>query len=243
MFQGIPTGDSSVVRLLRAPGVYTPQDDTALLVEALHAAAVPPGGRVLDIGTGTGALAIAAIRAGAAEVTGVDVSRRAVWTARVNAALNRVPLRVRLGNALEVVADESFDLVLSNPPYVPASNPCAAQGPARAWDAGLDGRQLLDPLCARMYELLNPGGVLLMVHSALCGVEATLARLRDCGLKAAVVQRRWVPFGPVMNSRTSFLEQHGLIEPGQRHEELVVIRGDRPERPQGDGGAERAGAR
>jgi release factor glutamine methyltransferase len=221
-----------MVRLLRAPGVYAPQDDTDLLVEALRAAAIPAGARVLDIGTGTGALAIAAIRAGAAEVTGVDVSRRAVWTARVNAALRRLPLRVRLGNALEVIADERFDLVLANPPYVPAAGSCAARGAARAWDAGLDGRQLLDPLCARMFGLLVPGGVLLMVHSELCGVDTTLRQLRDNGLKASVVQRRSVPFGPVMNGRIGFLEQHGLIEPGRRHEELVVIRGDRPERPQ-----------
>lgn len=223
--------------------MYAPQDDTALLVDAMQAAAIPVGARVLDIGTGTGALAIAAIRAGAAEVTGVDVSRRAVWTARVNAALQRLPLRVRLGNALEVVADEQFDLVLANPPYVPAAGSCAARGAARAWDAGLDGRQLLDPLCARMFDLLMPGGVLLMVHSALCGVDKTLRQLRDNGLKASIVQRRWVPFGPVMNGRIGFLRQHGLIEPGQRHEELVVIRGDRPERTQGDGGPERAAAR
>ncbi len=152
-----------MVRLVRAPGVYAPQDDTDLLVEAMRAAAIPADARVLDIGTGTGAPAIAAIRAGAAEVTGVEVSRRAVWTARVNAAL-----------------------------------------PARAWDAGPDGRQLLDPLCARTFDLLAPDGVLLMVHSELCGVDTTLRQLRD----------------------------NGLIEPGQRHEELVVIRGDRPERAQ-----------
>lgn len=223
--------------------MYAPQDDTDLLVEAMGAAAISAGARVLDIGTGTGALAIAAIRAGAAEVTGVDVSRRAVWTARVNAALRRMPVRVRLGNALEVVADERFDLVLANPPYVPAASACAATGPARAWDAGLDGRQLLDPLCARMFDLLTPGGVLLMVHSALCGVDSTLRQLRDCGMKASVVQRRSIPFGPVMRGRIEYLESNGLIEPGQRHEELVVIRGDRPERPQGDGGAERPGAR
>ena len=176
-------------------------------------------------------------------MTGVDVSRRAVWTARVNAALQRLPLRVRLGNALEVVADERFDLVLANPPYVPAAGSCAARGRARAWDAGLDGRQLLDPLCARMFDLLVPGGVLLMVHSALCGADTTLRQLRDNGLKASIVQRCSVPFGPVMNGRIGFLEQHGLIEPGQRHEELVVIRGDRPERTQGDGDPERADAR
>ncbi|MFD9700651.1 HemK2/MTQ2 family protein methyltransferase [Lentzea sp. NPDC059081] len=225
------------MRLLRAPGVYTPQEDTALLVEAMHAAAIPKNANVLDIGTGTGALALAAIDQGAAKVTGVDVSRRAVWTARINAAIHRMPLKVKLGNALNVIADEHFDLVLANPPYVPAASACAATGPARAWDAGRNGRQLLDPLCARMKDLLTPGGVLLMVHSALCGVDTTLEQLRDSGLKASVVQRRWIPFGPVMRGRIDYLERNGLISQGQRHEELVVIRGDRPERPQGDGGA------
>ncbi|MFS8103387.1 methyltransferase [Lentzea alba] len=207
------------MRLLRAPGAHTSQDDTALLVEALHGAAIPAGARVLDVGTGTGALAVAAIHAGAAEVTGVDVFRRAVWTARANAALRRVPLRIRLGSALQVISDERFDLVLVNPPYVPAARSCAARGAERAWD----GRRLLDPLCAKMFDLLVPGGVVLMVHSALCGVDTTLRQLRDNGLKAAVVQRR--------------------IEPGRRDEELVVIRGDRAEPAQGDGGPERAGAR
>ncbi|WP_051768971.1 HemK2/MTQ2 family protein methyltransferase [Lentzea albidocapillata] len=223
--------------LLRARGVYAPQDDTALLLEALHAAAIPRGARVLDIGTGTGALALAAMRAGAADVTAVDVSRRAVWTARINALMNRAPIRVRQGNVLDVVRDESFDLVLANPPYVPAN--CVARGRARAWDAGLDGRELLNPLCALSFDLLAPGGVLLMVHSALCGVDLTLQQLRECGLKASVVQRRRVPFGPVMRSRTAFLERHGLIEPGQVDEELVVIRGDRSPLAQGDDRAER----
>ncbi|HEX8864769.1 MAG TPA: HemK2/MTQ2 family protein methyltransferase [Lentzea sp.] len=226
--------------LLRAPGVYTPQHDTLLLVEALHAAAIPAGARVLDIGTGTGALALAAMRSGASEVTAVDISHRAVWTARINAALRRLPVRVRRGDVLDVVGDETFDLVLANPPYVPARS--AARGPARAWDAGPEGRELLNPLCARMFDLLAPGGVLLMVHSGLCGVDRTLRQLRGSGLKAAVVKRRWVPFGPVLRSRAAFLEAHGLIEPGQRDEELVVIRGDRAVPAQGDDRDERPDA-
>jgi release factor glutamine methyltransferase len=60
-------------------------------------------------------------------------------------------------------------------------------------------------------------------------VDATVRRLRDTGLKASVVARRRVPFGPVLRARAGFLERSGLIEPGQRHEELVVIRGDRPD--------------
>jgi release factor glutamine methyltransferase len=71
--------------------------------------------------------------------------------------------------------------------------------------------------------------MLLIVHSAICGVETTLNALRQGGLKAAVVARRREPFGPVMLQRIALLERRGLIEPGQRHEELVVIRGDQPD--------------
>ncbi|MGW6937335.1 HemK2/MTQ2 family protein methyltransferase [Lentzea sp. NPDC054927] len=208
--------------LTNSPGVYAPQEDTRVLIEALRSAAIPAGARVLDVGTGTGALALAALRAGAATVTAVDVSLRAVLTARLN-TLGK-PVRVRWGDALDVRG--RFDLVLANPPYVPANR--AARGPARAWDAGADGRELLDPLCAKVSGLLRPGGVLLLVHSALCGEDTTVSRLRDAGLKAAVVGRCRTPFGPVMLERIPFLEARGLVEPGQRHEELVVIRGDKP---------------
>jgi release factor glutamine methyltransferase len=52
--------------------------------------------------------------------------------------------------------------------------------------------------------------------------------LREAGLEASVVDRRSTPFGPVMRGRIPFLEARRLVEPGQRHEELVVIRGDKP---------------
>jgi release factor glutamine methyltransferase len=77
--------------------------------------------------------------------------------------------------------------------------------------------------------MLSSSGILLIVHSAVCGVETTLDLLRQGGLKAAVVARRMEPFGPVMRSRIALLERRGMIEPGQLYEELVVIRGDRPD--------------
>ncbi len=215
--------------LLRAPGVYTPQTDTWLLAEALHREHITPGARVLDVGTGTGALAVLAARAGA-WVTAVDTSRRALATTWLNARARGLRVRVRHGNLLHPVAGERFDVILTNPPYVPAADDRLPQrGPSRAWDAGIDGRALLDRLFAQAPRLLAPGGVLLVVHSALCGQDVTLQCLADSGLQAEVVARCELPFGPVLRGRVALLERRGLIAPGQRHEQLVVVRAVAPQ--------------
>jgi release factor glutamine methyltransferase len=216
--------------LLRPPGVYPPQADTWLLAEAVRQATLPRGVRVLDVGPGTGALSVAAARAGAAEVLAVDLSRRAVLATWLNTSLRGLPVRVRRGDALEVAAGRRFDVILANPPYVPCEQPDPPQtGRARAWDAGLDGRAVVDRMTALAPLLLARRGVIMIVHSALCDVDRTLHQLRGGGLKASVVARRIEPFGPVLRGRVGFLERRGLIGPGQRHEELVVIRGDRTE--------------
>jgi len=212
--------------LTRLPGVYFPQHDTWLLADALADAGIRPGADVLDIGCGTGALAIAAARTRPGSITAVDVSRRAVFATRVNTFFHGVSARVERGDAFELVAGRTFDLILANPPYVPGVTR-RPRGRRRAWDAGLDGRELLDRLCANAPLLLAPGGTLLVVHSGLCDEDKTVRQLRGGGLKAAVVDRGEAPFGPVMRGRRRRLRELGLIEPGQRVEELVVVRGDR----------------
>ncbi|MET9777261.1 HemK2/MTQ2 family protein methyltransferase [Streptomyces sp. NPDC006367] len=210
------------------PGVYAPQEDTALLIGALSDESLPPGAAVLDVGTGSGALALAAARRGC-RVTAVDVSRRAVWAARLNAARAGVRLRVRRGNLFTPVRGETFDLVLANPPYVPA--PAAGRRPrgaARAWDAGHDGRLVLDRICREVPALLRPGGVLLLVQSALSDPELTVACLRAAGLKAAVSRRRRIAFGPVLRGRERWLRQRGLLSLADNEEELVVVRAELP---------------
>lgn len=212
--------------LLRPPGVYRPQADTWLLARALRLAGVRPGGAVLDVGCGTGALSVLAASVSPRSTTAVDLSRRAVLAARFNTAIRGLKVRVHRGDALDLAAGRTFDLVLANPPYVPgvAGEP---RGRHRAWDAGTDGRAVLDRLCALAPLLLAPGGILLTVHSALCDVDRTLRQLRGGGLKASVVARAEVPFGPVMRGRTERLRAMGLLEDGQHLEELVVVRGDR----------------
>jgi release factor glutamine methyltransferase len=165
-------------------------------------------------------------------VTAVDISARAVLTARFNALVRRLPVRALRGDLLEPVAGELFDIVLANPPYVVSSGPPPPQGTAAlAWDAGADGRRLVDRICAAVPGCLAPGGMLLMVHSALCDARRTLDLLRGSGLKAAVTDRAFEPFGPVMRSRAPRLRALGLLAPGQTSEELVVIRADQPTNP------------
>ncbi|MBO3748361.1 methyltransferase [Streptosporangiaceae bacterium NEAU-GS5] len=210
--------------LLRPPGVYRPQGDTALLSEALGLLEVRPGARILDICAGTGVLSVLAARHRAARVTAVDVSLRAAFAAWFNTTLRGLRVRVLRGDLFRPLQGEEFDVILANPPYVAGeAAPPGSHSQARAWDAGMDGRTFLDRICAAAPRHLAPGGSLLMVHSALSGVEASLRHLRAAGLLAGVATRRRERFGPVMRARAAQLEAQGLIEPGQRDEELVVI--------------------
>jgi release factor glutamine methyltransferase len=122
------------------------------------------------------------------------------------------------------VVGKSFDLILANPPYVPAAtNMLPRHRITRCWDGGLDGRAVLDRICTGGPALLVLGGLMLLVHSAVCDDDVTLRRLAGAGLHAEVLARATVPFGPVMRLRAAMLEARGLVQPGQRDEELVVI--------------------
>jgi release factor glutamine methyltransferase len=214
-----------VTRLVRLPGVFRPRSDTWMLARELVAGLPGPGANVLELCTGSGAVALEAAAAGA-DVTAVDLSRRSVATVRLNARLRGLQVRALRGSLFEPVAGRRFDLIATNPPYVPAtSDNLPAHGAARAWDAGRDGRALIDPICAAAADHLSPGGAILMVHSSLCGTEETVERLSATGLTVDVPVRSRGPLGPLMLSRVGQLEASGALAPGEREEELVVVRG------------------
>ncbi len=218
------------MRIITLPGVFQPRSDARLLAAAMRGRGLASGARVLDVFTGSGALAVAAAREGARAVTAVDVSRRALLSAALNARRNGVRVRVRRGDLFAPVAGERFELILANPPYVPsaADGKLPRRGSARAWEGGGDGRALLDRLCDEAPARLSPGGTLLLVQSSVCGEAQTLERLCAAGLRAERVAAERGPLGPLMRSRAAALEARGLLAAGERSEELLVIAGTAP---------------
>ncbi|WP_433662563.1 HemK2/MTQ2 family protein methyltransferase [Nocardia sp. CA-128927] len=213
--------------LIRTPNIYRPQSDTWLLAEALAQAALPRGGQAVDICSGTGALAVRAGLAGARSVTAVDISRAAAATTWLNCRVHGIKAEILYGDFETALATRRFDVLLANPPYVPAHDRVPVRGRARAWHAGHDGRSILDRLCTLAPTLLADYGTALIVHSTVADPDLTITQLRDGGLKAAVVARATIPFGPVMRRCTNHLLASGLIQTGQQYEELVVIRADK----------------
>jgi release factor glutamine methyltransferase len=215
------------MRITTLPGVFTPHSDTWMLAHAIARDPGLAGSDVLDVCTGSGALAVVAAMGGA-RATAIDVSRRSVATVRLNAWLNGVRVEALRGDLFGPVQGRRFDLIVSNPPYLPGDEDLPRHGASRAWEGGATGRLLVDRIVERAREHLRPGGRLLMVHSSVTGLDRTLEALAAHGLETEVLERRQGRFGGLLAARAARLEETGVIEPGQREEELAVLAGHAP---------------
>jgi release factor glutamine methyltransferase len=208
------------------PGVFEPHRDSLMLAACLQREDLGRGSDVLDLGSGSGVLAIAAARRGV-NVTAVDISALAMMAIRLNARLNGVKLSARRGNLFDPVRGRQFDLIVSNPPYLPSvSERLPRHGPSRAWEGGPSGRAFIDQICAQASQHLTRNGVLLLVHSSLCGEGATVEALKRHGLETEVIARHRGPLGVRGRSRAAMLRKRGLLSQGDC-EELVVFRARR----------------
>ncbi|APE29874.1 protein-(glutamine-N5) methyltransferase, release factor-specific [Halomonas aestuarii] len=163
------------LRLATSPHTLIPRPDTERLVEAALERATPPRGRLLDLGTGTGAIALAfASERPGWSVLGVDLRPEAVSLARQNAERLAIPnVTFRESDWFAALVDDSagerFDLIVSNPPYIAADDPHLARGdvrfePRSALVAADGGLADLRHLVREAWRYLAPGGFLLLEH-------------------------------------------------------------------------------
>jgi release factor glutamine methyltransferase len=157
---------------LVTPDVLIPRPETELLVEkTIHLGPLFRKPRLVDVGTGSGAIAITFAHDWShAEITAIDLSASALALARRNA--ERIGfadcIRFLQGDLLAPVAQEQFDIVVSNPPYVPTTDRDALavevrdHEPALALFAGPDGLDIYRRLIPQAFACLVPGGFLVL---------------------------------------------------------------------------------
>jgi release factor glutamine methyltransferase len=159
-----------------SPAVLIPRPETELLVDlALARLEKNPTASVLDLGTGSGALAVTIAKlCDTAQVTGVEKSKAALVIARKNAdaiiakEFNN-QLQLILGDWYRPVGKAKFDIIVSNPPYIADADAHVSQGdlrhePIQALTAGSDGLDAIRKIIDGAPEHLNSGGWLLIEH-------------------------------------------------------------------------------
>lgn len=151
------------------PAVLIPRPDTELLVE-LACERLPRGGSLLDMGTGSGAIAVAIAHARPdAQVSALDASAAALDIARGNAVRNGVRVEFLQSDWYAALAPRRFDMIVSNPPYIVAGDRHLSEGdlrfePVDALTDHADGLSALRAIIAGAPAFLAPGGWLLLEH-------------------------------------------------------------------------------
>jgi len=173
--------------------VYEPAEDSFLFAEHLG---VKVGESVLDLGTGSGILAITAAQK-AAFVLAVDLNPYAIRCAKDNAELNHISEKMAFlqGDLFSAFrAGVRFDLILFNAPYLPSEEGEQATWIGRSWAGGANGRLVVDRFISEVPAYLKAGGRVLLMQSTLTGVEETIKAFAKQGLKAAVAATQQLPF-------------------------------------------------
>jgi len=178
---------------LVGPEVLIPRPETEHLVEAAIAAVHEQGHRrILDVGTGSGAIAISIALELGLTVLASDISTEALSVALQNREALNAPVQFFASDLLEAVGRESLDLLVSNPPYVPARDKANVQREVRDWEpevalyGGEDGDEVYRRLIAQAAGVVRPAGQLMveMGYRSLAQIRPILA---ECWTNVSVI--------------------------------------------------------
>ena len=186
------------VKLIKDRKIYMPSAATRLIAENLHEI---DGLRVLDLGTGSGVLAILASKLGAGNVVATDVSDRAIKIAKRNAEVNGVEIDFRVGDLFNPVRGELFDLIICNPPMTPSP----IQLRRFTW-GGVDGRLILDRIIDEAPSHLRRNGRLILPVISLVGIGRAYQALLGRGFIPKILDYRVHPFGKTLHRLLNHLK-------------------------------------
>jgi len=176
--------------------VYVPAEDTYLLACNIEVNRLCD---VLEIGTGTGIIAIIAAKK-ANKVTATDINPHAIDCAVKNLITNKTyNVELRKGDLFEPVEGGKFDLILFNTPYLPSNEEEQIDDELdAAWNGGLNGRDVIDRFIDDVKDYLKPDGKVQLVQSSLSDNERTLTKLQELGFEASVTARKKVFFEEIV---------------------------------------------
>jgi release factor glutamine methyltransferase len=170
--------------------VYSPSEDSYLLMDSMN---VAKGSIVLDIGTGTGILAMQAVLLGASKVVAVDINPFASRCAMKNVLSKGFGSRISIltGDLFSMLRKTSeFDAILFNPPYLRTDESEYNSGwLEKSWAGGRNGRVVINRFIDKVPSHLRPNGIVFMLQSSN-GLSATIRKFRRIKMNASVVARR-----------------------------------------------------
>ena len=164
-----------------SPNTLVPRPETEVLVDhGLQRIPIDQSFDVLDLGTGCGAIALAIARERPnCDITATDLSDAALAVARENANRHALPnIKFLCGDWTAPVAGRAFDLIVSNPPYVPGADPDLERlgyEPRMALASGADGLDAIRRISGEAKSVIKPGGIVLIEHGD--GQQEEVARI------------------------------------------------------------------
>lgn len=168
--------------------------------------------RVLDLGTGTGILAITCTDF-SRNVVGTDILKKSIECARINAKLNGVEKKVifKQGSFFEPVKNQKFDLILTDSPQQP--NPHKVKFSSivsTAIDAGPDGRECIDKIILESQNHLCDGGRIQIYHGQFANIKKSMELAKEVGLKPKITAKGEGSFGRTSGERIAYFESIGI---------------------------------